>query len=104
VLLITRPSSGEVNWRYAFAASLDAAIRQVWRPEWPMRTAPAYFGLRRVVLYLCCSVEVVCNAISERWSNGHAEGQVSRLKALKRATDDGVGVTPLRARMLPLVQ
>jgi transposase len=34
--------------------------------------------------------------------NGQTEGQISRLKALKRATYGRAGLKPLRARMLSL--
>jgi transposase len=36
------------------------------------------YGIRRFVLTLR-------NALSERWSSGRAEGQINRLKMLKRA-------------------
>jgi transposase len=38
----------------------------------------------------------VRNAIAETWSNGQTEGQINRLKTLKR------GIELLRARMLPI--
>jgi transposase len=44
----------------------------------------------------------VRNAITENWSNGQAEGQINRLKALKRAMYGSAGVELLRARMLPI--
>ena len=44
----------------------------------------------------------VRNAVSEPWSSGQAEGQINRLKALKRAMYGRAGVELLRARMLPL--
>jgi transposase len=43
----------------------------------------------------------VKNAITEPWSNGQAEGQINRLKTLKRAMYGRAGVELLRARMLP---
>ena len=42
------------------------------------------------------------NAISEPWSNGQTEGQINRLKTLKRAMYGHAGTELLRARMLPL--
>jgi len=44
----------------------------------------------------------VQNAIREPWSNGQTEGQINRLKTLKRAMYGRAGVDLLRARMLPL--
>lgn len=42
------------------------------------------------------------NAIEMPWSNGQAEGQINRLKTLKRAMYGRAGPELLRARMLPL--
>jgi transposase len=42
------------------------------------------------------------NAMTERWSNGQTEGQINRLKTLKRAMYGRSGVELIRARMLPL--
>jgi transposase len=42
------------------------------------------------------------DAIEMEWSNGQAEGQINRLKTLKRAMYGRAGPNLLRARMLPL--
>jgi transposase len=42
------------------------------------------------------------NAVSEPWSNGQTEGQINKLKTLKRAMYGRAGVELLRARMTPL--
>ena len=42
------------------------------------------------------------SAVTERWSNGPVEGQINRLKALKRQMYGRAGVDLLRARVLPL--
>jgi transposase len=47
-------------------------------------------------------LEAVRNAVSEPWSNGQTEGQINKLKTLKRAMYGRAGVDLLRARMLPL--
>ena len=47
-------------------------------------------------------IEAVRNAITEPWSSGQAEGQINRLKTLKRAMYGRAGIELLRARMLPL--
>jgi transposase len=47
-------------------------------------------------------IDAVRNAVTERWSNGQTEGQISRLKTVKRSMYNRAGVELLRARMLPL--
>jgi transposase len=46
-------------------------------------------------------IDAVNNAIDLPWSNGQAEGQINRLKTLKRAMYGRAGPELLRARMLP---
>ena len=41
-------------------------------------------------------------AVTEKWSNGPVEGQINRLKALKRQMYGRASVELLRARVLPL--
>ena len=41
-------------------------------------------------------------AITEPWSNGPVEGQVNRLKTIKRQMYGRAGVELLRARLIPL--
>jgi transposase len=45
---------------------------------------------------------LVRNAVLEPWSNGQTEGQINKLKILKRAMYSHAGVELLRARMMPL--
>jgi len=40
-------------------------------------------------------------AVSEPWSNGPVEGQLNRLKMLKRKMYGRAGIELLRARLLP---
>ena len=47
-------------------------------------------------------IDAVRNAIVEPWSNGQTEGQINRLKTLKRAMYGRAGVELLRARLMPL--
>ena len=47
-------------------------------------------------------VYVVRSGIELPWSNGQAEGQITRLKTLKRAFYGTGGQNLLRSRMLPL--
>ena len=41
-------------------------------------------------------------AVTDRWSNGPVEGQVNRLKTIKRQMYGRAGVELLRARLIPL--
>ena len=47
-------------------------------------------------------LEAVGNAVLEPWSNGQTEGQINKLKTLKRAMYGRAGLELLRARMMPL--
>jgi len=60
------------------------------------------YGMRRFVRTIRQNLEAVRNAITETWSNGQTEGQINRLKTLKRAMYGSAGVELLRARMLPI--
>jgi len=60
------------------------------------------YGMRRFARTLRQDIEAVRNAILEPWSNGQTEGQINRLKMLKRAMYGRAGVDLLRARMMPL--
>ncbi|MDX0495903.1 hypothetical protein GOL45_08560 [Sinorhizobium medicae] len=51
-----------------------------------------------------CDLDAVCNAIELSWRNRQAEGQIKRLKTIKRAMYGRAGPELLRARMLPLDQ
>ena len=42
------------------------------------------------------------NAVAEPWRNGQTEGQINRLKRLKRAMYGRASVELMRARMIPL--
>ena len=59
-------------------------------------------ALRRFARTLSRDLEAVKNAITETWSNGQTEGQVNKLKTLKRAMYGRASVELLRARLLPL--
>jgi transposase len=45
-------------------------------------------------------IDAVRNALTERWSNGQTEGQINRLKTLKRAMYGRAGPVLLLARKL----
>jgi len=60
------------------------------------------YGLRRFARAIRQDIEAVRNAVLEPWSNGQTEGQINKLKTLKRAMYGRAGIDLLRARMLPL--
>jgi transposase len=61
------------------------------------------FGsMQRFARMLRRDLEAVRNAVADCWSNGQVEGQINRLKTLKRAMYGRAGIELLRARMLPL--
>ena len=47
-------------------------------------------------------ISAIRNAVVTPWSNGQTEGQINRLKTLKRAMYGRAGAELLRARMLPI--
>ncbi len=60
------------------------------------------YGMRRFARTVRQDIEAVRNAVLESWNNGQTEGQINRLKMLKRAMYGRAGVDLLRARMMPL--
>ena len=60
------------------------------------------YAMQRFARTLQRDIDAVRSAIAEPWSNGQTEGQINRLKALKRAMYGRAGPELLRARMLPL--
>jgi transposase len=60
------------------------------------------YGMQRFARALRHDIEAVRNAVLEPWSNGQTEGQINRLKTLKRAMYGRAGVDLLRARLMPL--
>ena len=60
------------------------------------------YAMQRFARTLQQDLDAVRNAMTEHWSNGQTEGQINRLKTLKRAMYGRAGVELIRARMLPL--
>ena len=91
--------------RLAIPASNDTILRNgdIGKFDGWLRDAHAagIYGIRRFVRTLRQDLAAVKNAITEPWSNGQVEGQINRLKTLKRAMYGRAGVELLRARMLP---
>ena len=59
-------------------------------------------SLARFARVLRRDIDAVCNAIDLPWSNGQAEGQINRLKMIKRAMYGRAGPELLRARMMSI--
>ncbi|ENN86434.1 Putative Transposase [Rhizobium freirei PRF 81] len=59
-------------------------------------------AIMRFASVLRRDIDAVRNAIELPWSNGQAEGQINRLKMLKRAMYGRAGPELMRARMMPL--
>jgi transposase len=59
------------------------------------------YSLVRFVRTLKQDLSAVEAAMSEPWSNGPVEGQLNRLKMLKRQMYGRAGIELLRARLLP---
>jgi len=60
------------------------------------------YAMQRYARSLKHDIGAVRNAMTTPWSNGQTEGQINRLKTLKRAMYGRAHVELLRARMLPL--
>ncbi len=60
------------------------------------------YDLRRFAKTLRQDISAVQNAVTDQWSNGQTEGQINRLKTLKRSMYGRASIELLRARMLPL--
>ncbi len=59
-------------------------------------------SMRRFAKTLRQDKSAVRSAVTDPWSNGQTEGQINRLKTLKRSMYGRAGIELLRARMLPL--
>ena len=64
--------------------------------------ASGIYGMRRFVRALRLDIDAVRNAIDEGWSNVQVEGQINKLKMLKRAMHGRASLPVLRARMMPM--
>jgi transposase len=55
------------------------------------------YAIQRFARTLRRDIDAVRNPVTEPWSNGQTEGQINRLKTLKRATYGRAGPAPARA-------
>jgi transposase len=80
--------------RSGAAESLDAWLTDA--------RASGIYAMQRFAKTIRQDLEAIRNAVSEPWSNGQTEGQINKLKTLKRAMYGRAGVDLIRARMMPL--
>jgi transposase len=86
-----------LNFRSLLRVGKLAALRQ-----WMKRAQKTgIHALTRFVRTLQQDLRAVEAAVTEPWSNGPVEGQINRLKTLKRQMYGRAGVKLLRARLLP---
>lgn len=82
----------------------DAARRsrrftvEQWIADAKKRSIPAIVNFVRALMH---DIQGVRNAVIESWSNGQTEGQINRLKTLKRSMFGRTDIQLLRARMPP---
>jgi transposase len=60
--------------------------------------------MRQFAEGLCQDLAAVRNAVTSPWSNGQTEGQVNRLKMLKRQMYGRANFDLLRARVFPMAR
>ncbi|WP_322883392.1 ISL3 family transposase (plasmid) [Sinorhizobium medicae] len=97
---------------FALMRSLGMRFRGIFRSRNPGKldswiddaVNSGLVAIARFARVLHRDLDAVCNAIELPWSNGQAEGQINRLKTIKRAMYGRAGPELLRARMLPLDQ
>ena len=81
--------------------ALRAAYFNLKKEAAPRATASNLYALPRFVRTLQQDISAVEGAVTEPWSSGPVEGQINRLKTLKRQMYGRAGVELLRARILP---
>lgn len=77
----------------------DATKLDRWLDDAKDCGIPAVMNFARTPMI---DIQAVRNAVIERWSNGQTEGQINRLKILKRAMFGRADTELLRARLLPI--
>jgi hypothetical protein len=86
-----------LSFRAALTADESTQLRQ-----WIEGAKHSEFGA--VVRFACGlqkDISAVAAAVDTSWSTGQVEGQINRLKAIKRQMDGRAGFELLRARVLP---
>ncbi len=77
----------------------DIGKLDVWLDD---AQASGIYAIGRFVRTLRQDIAAARNAITETRSNGQVEGQINRLKTIKRAMYGRANIELLRARMMPL--
>ena len=91
----------EKGWRVLFTRTTDLVQKlQIARRDLSQKSG--LYAMQRFARTARRDIDAVRNAITEPWSNGQTEGQINRLKALKRAMYGRAGPELLRARLLPV--
>jgi transposase len=86
-----------------FREALQSGQGQALR-AWMMRAENSGIdSLARFAAGLKKDLDAVLAAVETCWSNGQVEGQINRLKTLKRQMYGRAGFTLLRARVLPYI-
>ncbi|HTS66285.1 MAG TPA: transposase, partial [Candidatus Acidoferrales bacterium] len=86
-----------LSFRSALEAEKSAQLRQ-----WIQATKRCEFGaLVRFAYGLQKDISAVAAAVDTPWSMGQVEGQINRLKTIKRQMYGRAGFELLRARVLP---
>jgi hypothetical protein len=98
-----QPALGDAKQRgwadaWVSSPSLDAVAVQ---GAADVAAAVGLRSMRQFARTLTRNIEAVRHAIMWPWSNGHAEGQINRLKTFKRSLYGRGGIELLRARMPP---
>jgi transposase len=85
-----------MNFR-AILFGADPARLDAWLTE---ANASGPYHIRSFARWLIRDLQAVRNAITEPWNNGQTEGQINKLKILKRSMYGRAGVDLLRARLI----
>ena|SRR5947209_19556675 len=86
---------------FALTRRRDAAALEPWRERVAAREL---MELQRFSAGLERDWDAVVAGLTVEWSTGPVEGQINRLKMLKRQMYGRAGVSLLRARVLPLAE
>lgn len=83
----------------ALLRSHDESRLDRWIDDAKDCMTPAIINFAKALVF---DIQAVRNAVIEPWSNGQTEGQINRLKTLKRAMFGRADIQLLRARMMPI--
>ena len=87
---------------FRLVRSRDVAALHRWRSQAEVSGLGSMVDLARGIGRDLAAVTAALSSPSSRWSNGQTEGQVNRLKLVKRQMYGRANLDLLRARVLPL--